>query len=112
MGARNPRARLPHRGARHSAGGPTGGPVHLYRAVYWDIVEDERIIYAYEMLVDDVRVSVSLTTVELMADAAGTRLRLTEQGAFLDGQGLASERAHGVASLLDALGRALQRASA
>jgi uncharacterized protein YndB with AHSA1/START domain len=38
-------------------GGPRGGPVHTYRAIYWDIVPDERIVYTYEMLMDETRAS-------------------------------------------------------
>ena len=36
-------------------------------AVYHDIVENERIVYSYEMLLDGVRMSVSLSTLELRA---------------------------------------------
>jgi uncharacterized protein YndB with AHSA1/START domain len=90
-------------GRERSAGGPSGGPIHVYNALYWDIVENRRIVYTYEMLLDDTRISVSLTSVELEPDDDGTRLRLTEHGAFFDGHEPAAQRADGVGSLLDAL---------
>jgi uncharacterized protein YndB with AHSA1/START domain len=99
-------------GRERSAGGPSGGPIHVYDALYWDIVKDRRIVYTYEMLLDDTRISVSLTSVELEPDDDGTRLRLTEHGAFFDGHEPATQRADGVGSLLDALGAELMRSSA
>ncbi len=44
---------------------PGGGPTFTLEARYMDIVPDERIIYAYEMYLDDARMSVSVGTVEL-----------------------------------------------
>ena len=88
--------------------GPEGGPVHTYRAIYWDIVADQRIVYTYEMLLDETRVSVSLATIELEADGGRTLLVLTEHGAFFDGLVSPTSREQGWGSLLDALARALQ----
>jgi uncharacterized protein YndB with AHSA1/START domain len=96
-------------GRERSVGGPDGGPVHVYDALYWDIVEDRRIVYTYEMLLDDTRISVSLTSVELEPAGEETRLRLTEHGAFFDGHEPAAQRAEGVGSLLDALAAELER---
>jgi uncharacterized protein YndB with AHSA1/START domain len=92
-------------GREVSSGGPVGGPVHTYRAIYWDIVAPERIVYTYEMLLDETRISVSLATVELAPDGGGTRLALSEHGAFLDGFDVPAEREHGTGALLDSLGR-------
>ena len=89
------------------SGGPRGGPVHTYRAIYWDIVPNQRIVYTYEMLMDEARTSVSLATVELKRDGAGTLLVLTEHGAFFDGLDSPTGRAQGWGSLLDALARVL-----
>jgi hypothetical protein len=50
---------------------------------------------------------VSLTTVEFQAVAAGTRLLLTEQGAFLDGQEEPGWREEGTRQWLAALGAEL-----
>ncbi len=98
-------------GREHLAGGPKGGPVHVFDAVYQDIVPDTRIIYSYEMHLDDKRISVSLATVELKPEGKGTRLVFTEQGAFLDGYDIPDDRESGTGSLLDALGRELGRQS-
>jgi uncharacterized protein YndB with AHSA1/START domain len=99
-------------GRERSAGGPSSGPIHVYLALYWDIVENRRIVYTYEMLRDDTRISVSLTSVELERDGEGTRLRLTEHGAFFDGHEPAAMRTDGVGSLLDALAAELERGPA
>ena len=99
-------------GRETSRGGPTGGPVHRFEARSFDIVPDERIIFAYDMHLDDTRISVSLATVELKPDGAGTRLTFTEQAAFLDGYAAAGSREQGTRGLLDALGEALKRQAA
>jgi len=84
---------------------PAGGPLHTYRAVYWEIAPNERIVYTYEMLIDDVRLSVSLVTVELTADGDGAELALTEHGAFFDALEDPALRRDGTGSLLEALAR-------
>ena len=95
-------------GRETSAGGPPGGPRHIMNALYWDIVPEQRIVWTYDMHLDDRRISVSLNTVELRAEGKGTRLVFTEQGTFLeDGDGLAL-RQQGTEGLLDQLGRALE----
>ena len=94
-------------GRERSVGGPAGGPVYTCNAIYWDIVEPERIVYTYEMLEDERRISVTFATVEFAAAGDGTRLVLTEHGAFLDGLIDPALREEGWGSLLDALGRAL-----
>src|SRR6266571_98943 len=79
-------------GREHVSGGPPGGPVHSYDALYQDIVPDQRIVYAYDMHLDKTRISVSLATVELKPTGAGTRLIFTEQAVFLDGHDDAGSR--------------------
>ena len=78
-----------------------------YDATYYDVIENERLIYCYEMHLDDRKISVSVATLQLKADGARTQLRLTEQGAFLDGYDDAGARERGTAELLDMLGRAV-----
>jgi uncharacterized protein YndB with AHSA1/START domain len=95
-------------GREVASGGPKEGPVHRYRAIYWEVVPNERIVYTYELLIDDVRSSVSLVTVELERDGDGTRLTLTEHGAFFDGLEDPDVRPGGTGSLLDGLARALE----
>jgi uncharacterized protein YndB with AHSA1/START domain len=94
-------------GRETSRGGPKGGPIHAFDALYYDIVPNERIVFAYDMHLDDTRISVSLATIELKTDGAGTRLIYTEQGAFLDGFDDPAGREHGTGELLDQLGRVL-----
>ena len=88
-------------------GGPDGGPVFTYDALYQDIVDGERIVYTYDMLMDDTRISVSVVTVEFASAGGGTRLTYTEQGAFLDGHDTAEQRQGGTGTLLDKLGEVL-----
>ena len=83
-----------------------GGVEHTFDATYYDIVPDQRIVYAYEMHLDEKRISVSLATIELEPTASGgTFLTLTEQGAFLDGLDFAGQREEGTKQLLDSLVR-------
>jgi len=84
------------------------GHVYAYQAVYQDIVRPRRILYTYEMHLDDSRISISLATVEFTPEHDGTRLVFTEQGAFLDGYEPPARRDEGMGSLLDALGKELQ----
>jgi uncharacterized protein YndB with AHSA1/START domain len=90
-------------------GGPKGGPVHTFTGYYQDIVPDERIVFTYGMHLDETRISVSLATVELKPEGAGTKLIFTEQGAFLDGWDHPDQREEGTREMLDALGRDLAR---
>jgi uncharacterized protein YndB with AHSA1/START domain len=93
-------------------GGPKGGPVFSFQSRYQDIVPNQRIIYTYEMHVDDKRISVSVATIEFIAAGTGTRLVLTEQGAYLDGLDDPKQREHGTRELLEALDAALTRMAA
>lgn len=94
-------------GREHLSIAAADGVVHTFDARYQDIVPDERIVYSYDMHLNDTRISVSLATVELKPDSKGTRLVFTEQGAFLDGHDNAGQREAGTLSLLDNLGAAL-----
>lgn len=98
-------------GREFSRGGPQGGPIHTYSALYHDIVPNERIVYSYDMHMDETRISVSLATVEFRAERQGTTLVFTEHGAFLDGYDAPTERERGKLELLDALGVELRRIS-
>jgi uncharacterized protein YndB with AHSA1/START domain len=90
-------------GRERASGGPPGGPVHTYEALYQDIVADERIVYTYEMHLDENRISVSLATVELKPAGSGTRLIYTEQAVHLDGYDTPEQRKGGTRDLLDKL---------
>jgi uncharacterized protein YndB with AHSA1/START domain len=91
---------------RHQGTNPNGD-AYTFQAIYRDIVPARRIVYTYDMLLGETRISVSLATVELAPDGDGTRLVYTEQGAFLDGHDYPAQREGGMGSLLDALGREL-----
>ena len=71
-------------GAELSVGRDPSGALHEFRSRYHDIVDGERIVFAYDLLLDGRLISVSLTTVEVRPDADGTRLVFTEHGAFFD----------------------------
>jgi uncharacterized protein YndB with AHSA1/START domain len=88
--------------------GPKDGPMHVFECRYYDIVPNQRIVYAYEMYLDKRRISVSLATIELKPAGAGTKLTITEHGAFLDGYDDAKNREQGTNWLLDKLGTSLQ----
>jgi len=87
------------------------GMVTTFDAVYFDVVPNQRLVYGYEMRLDDRKISVSLATIELAPADEGTRLKVTEQGAFLDGYDDAGKREHGTGLLLDRLGAALSAGS-
>lgn len=96
-------------GKESVSGGPKGGAVHAYNATYYDIVPNERFVIAYDMHMDDKRISVSLATVEFRPAGSGTRLKYTEQGVFLDGYDDAGSRERGTQGLLDKLDAALRK---
>jgi uncharacterized protein YndB with AHSA1/START domain len=109
-------------GDEHELDFRAGGREHLlvrgesatytYDALYEDIVQDQRIVYAYNMHRDGVKMSVSVATVELLASGDATQLRYTEQGVFLDGVDTPEAREHGTKELFDKLGQALARETA
>jgi uncharacterized protein YndB with AHSA1/START domain len=84
-----------------------GGMVTTFDAVYHDVIPQERLVYSYVMHLDDKKISVSLATLQLKAEGGKTTLKVTEQGAFLDGYDDAGSREHGTGQLLDALGASL-----
>jgi uncharacterized protein YndB with AHSA1/START domain len=95
-------------GRERAEGTAPDGRAYTYEALFRDIVPAKRIVYAYDMLLGETRISVSLATVEFRAEGEdATRLVFTEQGAFLDGYEYTDRRAHGMAALLDALGAEL-----
>ena len=94
-------------GQEHLQGTRPSGRKVSYDARYLDIVDDARIIASYDVSVDDRRISVSLITVEFEAADDGTRLRVTEQGAFLDGLDTNAQREEGLRDSLDKLGEYL-----
>src|SRR5262249_36262011 len=86
-----------------------GGPRSRFFATYTDIVEPERIVFTYDMWVDERHMSTSLTTIVLESLGEQTHLTYTEQGVHLDGLDTVEAREQGTAGLLDALGANLTR---
>lgn len=95
-------------GREYSSGGPPEGPVFTFDACYQEIVPEERIVYSYSLDSDDIRMSVSLTTVEFIPTESGTNLVFTEQGAYFDGYDTPEVREHGTNEMLDTLGKTLE----
>jgi uncharacterized protein YndB with AHSA1/START domain len=81
-----------------------GGTRITWESLYREILTDERIVYTSVLAEDGHTATVSLTTVEFELDGEGTRLVLTEAGAYLDGRELPEWREEGTGKWLDALG--------
>ena len=85
------------------------GVVSTFDATYHDVVASARLVYSYEMWLDDRKISVSLATMQLIADGPNrTSLKICEQGAFLDGYDDSGSREMGTGWLLDAIGASLK----
>ncbi len=85
-----------------------GGATYIYDALYQDIVENQRIVYTYEMYRDEDRMSVCVSTVEIEPSSEGTNLTYTEQGVFLDGHDTPALREHGTREILGKLETVLE----
>jgi uncharacterized protein YndB with AHSA1/START domain len=96
-------------GREYSSGGPPEGPIFTFDASYLEIVPEQRIVYTYTLDSDSTRMSVSITTIELIKAEGGTKLIFTEQGAFFDGHDTPEIREHGTNELLNALGKSLEK---
>ncbi len=94
-------------GQERAKGRWKSGIVSTFDAIYHDVVPHERLVYSYVMLLDYKKISVSLATMQLKSEDEGTKLMVTEQGAFLDGYDDAGSREHGTGYLLDRLGASL-----
>ena len=96
-------------GRKISRFGPAGDPLYREDLRYQDIVPGERIVFAYTISRGATPISASLSTVELQPDGPRTRMRLTEQVAFLDGGDSAADRERGWGEALDKLDAELRR---
>lgn len=93
--------------------GQSGAPKTLVdEARFVDIVLDARIVAASRMADGDTLWFAGVLTVELTAAGKGCRLKLTEQGAYLDGHDAPENHEAGWALILDTLGKELARAEA
>ena len=86
-----------------------GGPELTFESYFQDIVPDERIVFASTMRTPTDLTTVSVTTVELEPADDGTRLLLTQYGAFLDGHEEPAWREQGTGDQLTALGKELEQ---
>ncbi len=72
---------------------------------------DARIVYTFNLDMDEKRTSVSLMTVEFKSDGSGTKLFYTEQCAFFDKRDSLEVHLHGSKAFLDQLAIELERAN-
>ena len=86
-----------------------GGPQSRFESTYTDIVEQQRIVFTYDMWIDHRHISTSLVTIAIAAEADGTRLTYTEQGVHLDGLDSVEGREEGTGGILDNLGAFLTK---
>jgi len=79
------------------------GLVTRFDAVYFDVVPDRRLVYAYEMHLGARKISVSLACVEIEPHPEGVKLKVAEQAVFLDGYEDNGARERGTNMLMDKL---------
>ena len=84
------------------------GVTSRFDAVYFDVVPDRRLVYAYEMHIDARKISVSLACVEIEPHPAGVKLKVAEQAVFLDGYEDNGSRERGTNVLMDKLVASLE----
>ncbi len=97
-------------GGHERFGNAYQGVSYTYDAFYYDIVPGQRLVYSYEMYADDLRISVSVATIEFSEGDDGTRLTWTEQGVYLDGfdgEDAPQLRRGGTSEMLDGLAKYL-----
>lgn len=82
---------------------------HTKEAVYFEIKNRERIIYAYSMAVNGTIHTVSLATILFQDEGGGTRLIYSEQMCIIPPSDGAEGRRHGWGALLDGLETHLAR---
>lgn len=100
-------------GRERLKGRHANGMVTVFDCIYRDIVvpnahEPGRIIYSYVMYLDGKKISVSQATIQIQAEGTGTKLIVTEVGAFLDGYDDAGSREAGTNFLMDQLETSLK----
>jgi uncharacterized protein YndB with AHSA1/START domain len=95
-------------GREYSKGEGGPGQVYVFDVRYYDIVANERIVYAYEMLLNDARMSVSVATIEFKLEGKGTKMVMIEHGAYFDGLDTSAQRESGTTFMMDQLGTFLE----
>jgi len=84
------------------------GSESRFESLYFDVVPEKRLVYAYDMYWQGKKISVSLASVEFVLAGQGTKLVLNEQHAFLDGYEDGGSRERGTRVLMDNLELALE----
>ena len=84
------------------------GSSQTVEKVFFDIVQDRRIVFAYDIEVGGRRLSASLVTVEFAPEGSGAAMLMTEQLAYFDGHYDREERLHGTQEGLDRLALELE----
>lgn len=85
------------------------GPAMTTDCVYLDIIDGQRIVFAYSMTVGGAPMSSSLGCMEFSKVSGGTQLLFTEHTAFVDGNDGSAARREGSLGLLESLALELQR---
>lgn len=98
---------LRFRFVEQSPGGSVAGTLMGNDSIYMDIVANERVVYAYSMLVGDQRISTSLATIQLVAEGKGTKLVFTEQAVYYAGADALAHRKQGVNYMLGKIAEVL-----
>jgi uncharacterized protein YndB with AHSA1/START domain len=80
------------------------GPRSRFESTYTDIVDHHRMVFTYDMWVEDRHLSTSVTTIVVEPEGDATRLTYTEQGVHFDGLDSVEGREEGSRGLLDNLG--------
>ena len=101
---------MTRRRRRSGAASFGGGPPGTNDTIYFQIVENERIVYAFHMIHGGEALTSSLATIELIQRDGGTLLRLTEQIAYLNGSEHHDNRIEGTRGLLERLATEVERA--
>jgi uncharacterized protein YndB with AHSA1/START domain len=86
-------------GERHAFTSPMGR--HENRTTYFEIADEERIVYAYSMSLEGRVHSVSVATVRFFDEVGGTRMEYHEQLTLIGASDDAEGRRHGWTLLLD-----------
>jgi uncharacterized protein YndB with AHSA1/START domain len=81
------------------------GVVYTFEGCFQDVVPDRRIVETTQMTKNGERISVSLVSVEFTPEGDGTRLVLTEHGAYLDGLDRPDWREEGTRGQLEAFAK-------
>jgi uncharacterized protein YndB with AHSA1/START domain len=79
------------------------GPRSRFEATYTDIVPLRRIVFTYDMWVDEGHMSTSLTTIVVEPADGATQLTYVEHGVHFDGLDSAEGRESGTRGILDRL---------